>query len=312
MKTHVYKLVLGLFSILFALNLNAQDYEYIPLVKPGIQIWTNDYTVCSDHYIFRRFAITDEDTLIDNETYKKVYYFTDSVFNPLAANCIGGLRENEQRQVFYKGEALHECVSQGMIYDFSLSVEDTFMVEWSDNIYKIASIDTIIIDNIKRRKFSIALLIPELDTTFNEYILIDKWIEGIGSSNGLLFNIWYAGVNCFNGGVNRCYEYNGELQYHDYLYGIEDCITPYLGLNEIKLEDNSITLFPNPTSMDVNISSENIINSIEVFNSLGQKVYQTNVKAKGKTIDINSLSKGVYIIGVNTDKGYSRKKLVKN
>ncbi|MDD3287322.1 MAG: T9SS type A sorting domain-containing protein, partial [Bacteroidales bacterium] len=74
----------------------------------------------------------------------------------------------------------------------------------------------------------------------------------------------------------------------------------------------SITLYPNPTSMDVNISSESIINSIEVFNSLGQKVYQTNVKQKEKTLDINSLSKGVYIIGVNTDKGYSRKKLIKD
>ena len=31
MKTHVYKLVLGLFITLFAFNLNAQDYEYIPI-----------------------------------------------------------------------------------------------------------------------------------------------------------------------------------------------------------------------------------------------------------------------------------------
>ena len=100
------------------------------------------------------------------------------------------------------------------------------------------------------------------------------------------------------------------MLYHD--NPSQDCITPLYGLNEIKLEDNSVTLYPNPTNKDVNISSENIINSVEVFNSIGQKVYQTNVKAKGKTFDINSLSKGVYIIGVNTDKGYSRKKLIKD
>ncbi|MBP1644512.1 MAG: hypothetical protein H6Q16_87 [Bacteroidetes bacterium] len=311
MKTIVSKLVLGIFFTLFAFNLNAQDYEYIPLVKSGVQIWTNDYFVCMDHYLFRRFALTEEDTIIENETYKKVYFFTDSVFNPLTSNCIGGLRENEQRQVFYKGEELDECVSQGMLYDFSLSVGDTFVVDWS-RIYRITSIDTISIDNIKRREFSIALLYPESDTSFYELHLRDKWIEGIGSINGLLFNISYAATLCFNGGVNRCYEYNRELQYHDYSYGIEDCTTPYLGLNEIKLEDNSITLYPNPASKELNISSENIINSIEVFNSLGQSIYQEKAKSKEETIDISSFSKGVYIIGVSTDKGYIRKKLIKD
>jgi len=73
----------------------------------------------------------------------------------------------------------------------------------------------------------------------------------------------------------------------------------------------SLRINIDPTSKELNISSENIINSIEVFNSLGQKVYQTNVKAKEKTLDINSLSKGVYIIGVSTDMGYIRKKLIK-
>lgn len=82
--------------------------------------------------------------------------------------------------------------------------------------------------------------------------------------------------------------------------------------SNILAEDNPISLYPNPTNKEVNISSENIINSIEVFNSLGQKVYQTNVKAKEKVLDINSLSKGVYIIGVNTEKGYTKKKLIKN
>ena len=50
MKTHVYKLVLGFLLTLFAFNLNAQEYEYIPLVKPGVQIWTNDFTDAANRY----------------------------------------------------------------------------------------------------------------------------------------------------------------------------------------------------------------------------------------------------------------------
>ena len=49
-----------------------------------------------------------------------------------------------------------------------------------------------------------------------------------------------------------------------------------------------------------------------------QRLFSTDIVIRNvggntiKTIDINSLSKGVYIIGVNTDKGYSKKKLVKD
>ena len=82
--------------------------------------------------------------------------------------------------------------------------------------------------------------------------------------------------------------------------------------SNILAEDNPISLYPNPTNKDVNISSENIINSIEVFNSFGQRIYQEKAKSKERTIDISFFSKGVYIIGVSTDMGYIRKKLIKN
>jgi len=312
MKAHVYKLVLGLLLTLTAFNLNAQDYEYIPLVKPGIQIWTDDYADCGGYYHFRRFALTDEDTLIESETYKKLYFFTDNFFEPSTAECIGGLRENEQKQVFYKGGiVVGGILNPGLIYDFSLSVGDTFTHYFYflfPQIFEIKSIDTISYAGAMRKRFNIGLY----GDTILPYYSVGKFIEGIGNTQGLMYDIYYNLTLCGYWGFNRCYEHNGELLYHDYSQGVEDCITPLLGLNQIKLEDNSITLYPNPASKEVNISSENIINYIEVFNSLGQKVYQTNVKQKEKTLDINYLSKGVYIIGVSNNKGYIRKKLIKN
>ena len=84
-----------------------------------------------------------------------------------------------------------------------------------------------------------------------------------------------------------------------------------MGIESI-VEDNSITLYPNPTKSEVNISSENIINSIEIFNSLGQRVYYSVVNSNTKTIDISSFVNGVYILGVNTENGVIRKKIIKN
>ncbi len=141
---------------------------------------------------------------------------------------------------------------------------------------------------------------------------VATWVEGIGNIEGLLYDMYSKFMGLDFLGRNRCYEHNGELLYQNYPQGVEDCYTPLLSLNPIIGEDNSINIYPNPASKDVNLSSENIINSIEVYNSLGQRIFQENVKSKEKSIDISSFSKGVYIIGVSTDKGYVRKKLVKN
>jgi len=309
MKTHVYKLLLGFMFTLLCITTQAQEYTYIPMVKPGLQIWTDDFGNCGVNYHFRRFALTDEDTLIENETYKKLYFFTSDEFNPLTAECIGGLRENDQKQVYFKGGAIPGGIlHSSLMFDFSLSVGDTFFCYYPFSLtFQVKNIDTIDYAGAKRKKFTMGL---HGDTSSSPYI-VAQMIEGIGNTQGLMYDMSCNLALCMYWGQNRCYEHNGELLYHNYSQGVEDCITPLLGLNEIKLEDNSITLYPNPTSKDVNISSENIINSIEVFNSLGQKVYQEKAKSKERTIDVSSLLKGVYIIGVNTEKGYSRKKLIK-
>ncbi len=306
MKTHFYKLVLGFLITLFALNLNAQDYEYIPMVKPGVQIWTTT-TATEGYRHYNRFALTEEDTLIEGLSYKKLYWFTDSVFNPLSSECIGGLRENEQKQVFYKGSSGYdnEDWRNGMLFDFSLSVGDTFYFQSAGIMeFIVGYIDTVEIEGIPRKQFY-------LTSIWNPTNLVCKIIEGIGDEFGLLFDIvTRLAIKSTATGELLCYEHNGDLQYMSEY--ITNCSNPFARLTDIIEEDNSIILYPNPTNKEVNISSESIINSIEVFNSLGQKVYQVKVKQKEKTLDISSFSKGVYIIGVNTDRGYIRKKLIKN
>ena len=299
MKTHVYKLVLGfLLTSLFSVNSYSQEYEYIPMVKPGLQLWTCDegyYGHDDEAYRFRRYALTDEDTIIENETYKKLYSFTNSEFDPTTATCIGGMRENAQKQVFYRvGE------TNKMIYDFSLSIGDTlYDSDYPDLIFQVEDIDTINYNGIQRREFTI----------LTNGLMAAIWIEGIGNYEGIYYP--FHTNTAENWGNTRCYIHNGDLLYSNYSHGGNNCIDPLMGVENIS-EDNSITLYPNPTSKDVNISSENIINSIEVFNSIGQRVYQTKVNSKSKSINISSLSKGVYIIVANTDKGYIRKKLIKN
>ncbi|MFV0502306.1 MAG: T9SS type A sorting domain-containing protein [Bacteroidales bacterium] len=301
MQTNVYKLVLGVVITLISFSASAQDYEYIPIVKPGLQIWTHDrgYAGHDDEaYKFRRYALTEEDTIIENITYKKIYEFTDIEFNPLTAEYFGAMRETPQRQVFFRGD-YHSINNEVLLYDFSLSVGDTFdMVSFT---FVVESVDTINYNGIPRRKFTIR--------PFPYDLLGGDWIEGIGNPEGIYVRPSIAHTDAWS--VTRCYIHNGNLLYSNYSHGGNDCITPLMGVESI-IEDNSITLYPNPTSSEVNISSENIINSIEIFNSLGQRVYYSVVNSIEKVIDISSFTNGVYILGVNTENGVIRKKIIKN
>ncbi|MDD2288828.1 MAG: hypothetical protein PHY55_08315, partial [Bacteroidales bacterium] len=159
MKTRIFKLVLGVFITLISFSVSAQDYEYIPLVKPGLQLWTCDngyYGHDDEAYRFKRYALTDEDTIIDNETYKKLYFYKNVEFDTTTATYIGALRENSQKQVFYKG--MYGTIELNeMIYDFSLSVGDTFSggsLNHSSDFFGlvVSNIDTINYNGIERKR----------------------------------------------------------------------------------------------------------------------------------------------------------------
>jgi hypothetical protein len=82
-----------------------------------------------------------------------------------------------------------------------------------------------------------------------------------------------------------------------------------LGLDEASL-NQSLTIYPNPSSKQLTIEFKNTIISAEIFNALGTKI---NAELTSKnTIDVSTLSNGVYILQIETDKGLITKKFMKN
>lgn len=61
------------------------------------------------------------------------------------------------------------------------------------------------------------------------------------------------------------------------------------------------TLFPNPVTDFITVrSKENNIQSIEIFNTIGQEIMSfKNLNLIGKTIDVSSLPQGLYIMKIN-------------
>jgi len=66
----------------------------------------------------------------------------------------------------------------------------------------------------------------------------------------------------------------------------------------------SAKLFPNPTSVELNIQSKVNIYNINVSNVIGQKVLNiSNINAKNYTLNVADLTKGVYMISINNTDG---------
>lgn len=77
---------------------------------------------------------------------------------------------------------------------------------------------------------------------------------------------------------------------------------------------NYFTVYPNPVNNTLNLSSkENIkVQSVSIYNTLGQLILVIPNAQNTKSIDVSSLTTGNYFIKINSDKGTSNTKFVKN
>ena len=85
----------------------------------------------------------------------------------------------------------------------------------------------------------------------------------------------------------------------------------FAGLEETINE--SVAIYPNPTSGDVMISWEEDVQFIEITDSKGKLLNKINVENLNETlVDLSSYSNGVYFIHVNSTDGHSVYNIVKN
>jgi hypothetical protein len=77
--------------------------------------------------------------------------------------------------------------------------------------------------------------------------------------------------------------------------------------------DANFTLYPNPAKNEITISAKNEmeLNSVEVYNTLGQLILVVANAENTSTIDVSALLSGTYFVKINTDKGVSSSKFIK-
>ena len=91
----------------------------------------------------------------------------------------------------------------------------------------------------------------------------------------------------------------------------------YFSVNQgtvLGTKSNEITAFdmyPNPANSAVTINAKNNIDSISVFNLLGQEVMVAAPNAVQTTLDISNLNSGVYLVRTTSQGKVATSRLIK-
>lgn len=86
------------------------------------------------------------------------------------------------------------------------------------------------------------------------------------------------------------------------------------GTEVLSVNDNALSSFsfyPNPTSDVLNISAGKNIDSVSIYNILGQEILTSNIGSTDSTVSLSSLSTGTYILRVTIEGQVGAYKIVK-
>jgi len=94
------------------------------------------------------------------------------------------------------------------------------------------------------------------------------------------------------------------------------CLQIQVGFEELEVNFEALMIYPNPTNdrLSIQTSEGELINTIEIFDYLGKSVLRQNESNTIQTIDVSTLSAGLYLINLfeKSGKVYSRKFIVTN
>ncbi len=293
MRTLFTIIAICFINISFAQN----NYSHFPDSNAVWSIWDRKITV-------------NGDTTINGFQYKK-YYNTDSIFsNPF---YLAALREDVTTQKVF---AFHPTDSvERILYDFSATVGDTVESQsiytgwlgWSQPfLFQVLAVDSIsILGNYhKRLKVKSLCEIQPIE---------DYWVAGIGSVSAGLFDAGmygFCGAICFSAPpVLLCYERDGNLLIDNPSY--DNCIEFPLGTKELE-QEIGVSIYPNPTSDIVTITSKEIIDNYSIYSINNQLILSKKNNSNFVEVSFANLPSGVYFVKINTSKGSILKKISKN
>lgn len=307
----MYKQIIAIVFVLsISANLLAQEYQYIPFPDSGV-VWSEIYYSFSENAIdetaYECFALNGEDTTINGHMYTKVYHFYDSIFDKTKAVCVGGIREDSLKRVYYNGQQAHRLKPQLqyakpgdeiILFDFGIEEGDTikYIINSSapgDAVYIVSKIKYINIGGILRKQF----FFMNYEDDFWGF----SWIEGIGSTKGLLFVSGDTPMTYNNQLI--CFFENDDQTYHNTEY--KDCFEGFVEIDEMKIK-NKVSLSPNPAiNKEITFNFNGIrFEKVLIYNNNGSLIGSFPVKTfESLTILLPKTAPGIHYYKALTSNG---------
>ena len=91
---------------------------------------------------------------------------------------------------------------------------------------------------------------------------------------------------------------------------LQGTVAPYSPVGVVETMDNTIAIYPNPATDVVNITSDNNIKSITVYNNVGQIVTVENVESNIYRINTSDFETGIYFLQLETEEGMISKRVI--
>ena len=236
-----------------------------------------------NYYHYVQFSLDSTDTIISNHKYRNIVYFNDDGVN----STDFFIREDTaNRRVYLKARL------EWLLYDFSASVGDT--IGTVVDTFIVQSIDTISIGGKLRKRLNLSCHFSREDIYFpnaiGNYQQDVAWLEGIGSTEGLLFPTinYEVGAN-----VLVCYSNGDSVIYHNSHF--TDCI-PTASLITPNAPPR-ITAYPNPTKDRITLEfGEARFSTLRLVNTAGATVLETALTGyePQHTLQLKGLPAGIY------------------
>lgn len=300
-------IIFGLFVFLVTKN-NAQT-EWAPI---GAK-WSNERNDLWWDILYYTTFKSVKDTLVSNKNCRKIDIneFVNNRGNHTKYSRYRGyyIMYNDSDKVFYQ-----QNNKFWLLYDFSLKKGDTLFSYQPIQDDTAISLNKYIIDSIKTLQISGKQLrsqyLHTIDPSFYEkqdyyFFVKGSIIERIGYT-GYLFGNKIELMDS-PGPYFKCYEDNDVFYKASNKYNCD-------GLNDIN--DNNkpetIELYPNPVFDNIIIyCTIRRPLKLQVYNAVGQSVLQRELNNLINSIDISSLTKGIYILKITSLNGTIEKKIIK-
>ena len=129
-------------------------------------------------------------------------------------------------------------------------------------------------------------------------------LEFLTNTDPIALGLGNAADSFYNSNIDETTTQN---YFNGLVFGQENFMLETLSLDDIELENYTISVFPNPTIKMLNVSTNLEVIQLMLYDILGKQVLSTK---NTNSITVDHLSAGNYIIKIETNRGYITKKVI--